>query len=87
MNSFGVHGSRATGIWNSVKNIASDKWVIGGSAIGLGIGIYESMKPNVYGSSTELGAIGIGTGAVTGAGLKALWNTPDGIPFFGRGAL
>ena len=50
--------SLATGLWNSVKQNATDPWVYVPATIGTGIGIYESMKPNVYGTPTELGGIG-----------------------------
>lgn len=72
-----------TGIWNSVK----DPWLYVPATIGTGIGVYESMKPNVEGTPIELGGIGAISGAVIGKGLKSLWNTPEGVPFFGKGAI
>jgi outer membrane lipoprotein SlyB len=77
--------SLATGIWNSVKQNATDPWVYGGATIGAGIGVYEANTvPNIEGSPIELGAIGMISGAAIGRGLKSLWNTPEGVPFFGR---
>ena len=71
-----------TGLYNNVKE---NSWLYGGATIGAGIGVYEANTvPNIEGSPIELGAIGMISGAAIGRGLKSLWNTPEGVPFFGR---
>lgn len=71
-----------TGVYNHIKKNA---FVYTGLAIGTSIGVYEANTiPNIEGSPIELGAIGMISGAAIGRGLKSLWNTPEGVPFFGR---
>ena len=71
-----------TGIWNSVK----DPWLYVPATIGTGIGVYESMKPNVEGTPIELGGIGAITGIGTGLIAKSWWNHDTvGVPWLGRG--
>lgn len=78
--------SLATGLWNSVKQNATDPFLIGGIATGASIGIYESTIPNVEGSFAELATIGAITGLGAGLIAKSWWNHDTvGVPWLGRG--
>ena len=78
--------SLATGIWNSVKQNATDPWVYVPATIGTGIGIYESTIPNVEGSFAELATIGAITGLGAGLIARSWWkHDTEGMPWLGRG--